>query len=272
MLSAGLPEPALLARWQRQLVFERLQERTVRIGEELGNNRQDWEETTWIWMARSMGQSVNADAFEAVARSLPLRLLARYRLQHSAIEALLLGQAGLLREPSELLREYRFLKLKHGLVSPSSPVSFLRMRPGNFPSARLIQLAGLLATGWFTFIRETASSKELMRRLEGPAGPGIDMRRGLIINAFIPLLFAYGWLRDEPAYREKALRWLHELPAERNAILIRWHLLGITCRSAADSQALLQLKKAYCDTRRCLDCAIGRALINAPGQALHCSS
>lgn len=272
MLAAASPERDLLSRWQRQLVLERLLERTARIGECAASNRQDWEETTWIWLARAMGQSVNAAAFETIARSLPVRLLNRYRLQPPAIESLLLGQAGLLCDTSDLGREYRFLKTKHRLVSPIAPVSFLRMRPGNFPSVRLIQLAGLVDTGWFTFIRETDASKDLLRRLEGPSGPGIDMRRGLVINAFIPLLFAYGWLRDEPACREKALRWLHELPAERNASLIQWSLLGIRCRSAADSQAMLELKKTYCESRRCLDCAIGRALINEPGQALRCSS
>ncbi|HEV9035188.1 MAG TPA: DUF2851 family protein, partial [Puia sp.] len=129
-----------------------------------------------------------------------------------------------------------------------------------------------MATGWFTFIRETVSSKELLRRLEGHPGLGADMQRGLVINAFIPLVFAYGWLRDEPASREKALRWLRELRPEKNIILSRWKLLGMTPRNAGDSQALLQLKKEYCDTRRCLECAIGRALINGPGQPPRCSS
>ena len=272
MLSVPAVPPAMLSGWRRQLVIERLQQRTLRIGEVLAGNHQDWEETTWIWMARSMGQPVNAAAFEAIARSLPVRLLARYRMQRQALEALLLGQAGLLEEPSDLQREYRFLKTKHRLESPAVPLSFLRMRPGNFPCRRLAQLAGLMATGWFAFLRETGSSKELLGRLEGHRGLGIGGRRGLVVNAFIPLLFAYGWLRDVPACREKALRWLEELPPEKNAVLERWRLLGMTPRNAGDSQALLQLKKEYCDTRRCLDCAIGRFLISAPVRAPRCSS
>ena len=284
MLAAASPGPAILSEWQRQLVIRRLQQRTTRIRECLGYNSQDWEETTWIWMARSMGQPVNAEAFEAIAYSLPVRLLARYRSNPAARKALLLGQAGLLQHTasrehpglpettSSLQREYCFLKNKHGLKGPSVPVSFLRMRPGNFPSVRLVQLAGLVDTGWFAILRETASAQDLLRRLEGREGPGPDMRRGLVINAFIPLLFAYGCLRDEPGCREKAIRWLGELPAEKNAILSRWRLLGMTPRNAGDSQALLQLKKEYCDTRRCLDCAIGRALVNEPGQGRRCSS
>jgi hypothetical protein len=269
-------DPLIRSRWQQQLVFERLQQRTARIREYLEKNHQDWEETTWIWMARSMGQPVNAPAFEAIAQTLPLRLLVRYRLQRTAVEALLLGQAGLLQEPPDLLpglailpdlgRAYRFLKTKHGLSSPSIPLSFFRMRPGHFPSVRLVQLAGLVGTRWFALLRETASARQLLKNLEGQKGLGPDMRSGLLINAFIPILFAYGWLRDEPGCRQKALRWLQEVKPEKNAVLSRWRQLGLSFENAADSQALLQLKKEYCDTRRCLDCAIGRALVNAPGE------
>ena len=195
----------------------------------------------------------------------PVRLLARYRLQRSALEALLLGQAGLLGASGgnfpELQKEYQFLKKKHGLTPPSIPVSFLRMRPAHFPPVRLVQLADLIATGWFATIREAGSADEVLRLLEGRKGLGSDMRRGLLINAFIPLLFAYGWLRGEPACREKALRWLKELRSERNRTLTRWRETGITPVNAGDSQALLQLKQDYCDARRCLDCGIGRALL-----------
>lgn len=263
----GQTDEPLRKEWLRQLLVERLLQRTLQIRASLDENHDHWEQTTWVWMARSMGMPVNAAAFEAIARSLRIGLLARYRFQHSALEALLLGQAGLLEEPAEpvfdLQREYRHLRTKHGLTPVTVPLSFLRMRPGHFPSVRLLQLAGLLTagTGWFAAIREAGSPGQLMRRLEGQKGLGPDMRRGMLINAFIPLLFAYGWLRDEPLYREKALQWLGELRAERNSILSGWRQLGVMAADAGDSQALLQLKKEYCDTRRCLDCAIGRALL-----------
>ncbi|HVS98414.1 MAG TPA: DUF2851 family protein [Puia sp.] len=251
--------------WMQELLLERLQQRTARIGAYLEQTHQDWEEATWVWMARSMGQPVNATAFEAIARSLPLRLLTRYRLQRSSMEALLLGQAGLLdgrRVASDALqREYRFLRAKHGLTPCSAPLSFFRMRPGHFPSSRLVQLAGLVGPRWFALLRETASLRALLHELKGPEGLGAGMRNGLLINAFIPLLFAYGWLRDEPGCRAKALRWLREMRPEHNAPLSRWRQLGVAAENAGESQSLLQLKKEYCDTRRCLDCAIGRALL-----------
>jgi len=90
---------------------------------------------------------------------------------------------------------------------------------------------------------------------------GDMIKSSLLINAFIPLLFAYGWLRGLPAYQEKALRWLEETRPEDNTILRGWRRLGVPVKNAADSQALLELKKNYCNDRKCLDCAIGQHLL-----------
>ncbi|HWB91151.1 MAG TPA: DUF2851 family protein [Puia sp.] len=280
--------------WLETLVVQRLGRKALEIRQCLAENRHHWEATTWIRMAQSMGLPVNADVFEAVARSLPVELLARYREQPLALEALLLGQAGLLGGPppeaavqaregmvavsqgvvgiSEgavpapagmpgihlrtLQQEYRFLRTKLGLAPVSMPVSFLRMRPANFPTVRLRQLAGLLRTGvgWFARIREAGSPGEVWAEVEGL---GAATRDKVVINAFVPLLYTYGWLRQEPAMQEKAIRWLRETRVEKNTILSRWRELGVTAGNAADGQALLELKKQYCDVRRCLDCAIG---------------
>jgi hypothetical protein len=225
----------------------------------LQDNRGHWEETTWWLMARAMGLPVNGAAFESIARSLPVALLVRYRCRPRALEALLLGQAGLSMD-STLSREYDFLRKKHGLSPIGEPLSFLRMRPAHFPTVRLTQLAALLAPGmgWFAFARDTASAAEVMGCLEVPEGPGEEMRRGLLINAFIPLLYAYG-------QREKALQWLGGLKVERNRLLRGWTGCGIAAQNAAGSQALLELKKEYCDKRKCLDCAFGRQLLRSEG-------
>jgi hypothetical protein len=149
------------------------------------------------------------------------------------------------------------------------PVSFLRMRPANFPTIRLVQLAGLLATGvgWFARIRDAVSPEEVWAGVEPLAAATQDK---LIINAFIPLLFTYGWLRQEPVYQEKALRWLRAMRAEKNSILTRWQRLGVVASHAGESQALLELKKEYCTERRCLECAIGNrwlfSLVNTGGR------
>ncbi|HLZ87256.1 MAG TPA: DUF2851 family protein [Puia sp.] len=251
-------DAAVRAGWMRQLALRRLQRRAVAVYDRLEENRQDWEETGWWLMARSMGLPVNAGVFEAVARSLPLRVLRRQGAYLPALEGLLLGQAGLLPAADARMREYQFLRVKYGLRPVGSPVSFLRMRPAHSPLERLVQLAALLADGrgWFAFIRDAETPEVVSAAMEGVRGLGAEMRRGILINAFIPLLFAYG-------QREKAMRWLSGMKAERNVILRGWEERGMAAKDAAGSQALLELKKEYCNARRCLECAIGRALLAA---------
>ena len=250
-------DPGVWRDWIRTLGKRRLQGRSQLIDGWLEQNRQDWEETSWWMMARSLGQPVNGAVFEAVARSLPLRLLRRHRLHIPTLEALLLGQAGLLAEGG-VYREYCFWQKKYGLRPVSQPVSFLRMRPGHSPALRLVQLAALLADGrgWFAVMRDAVGVEEALQALSGVKGLGADMRQGMLINAFIPVLFAYG-------QTEKALHWLTSLRAERNHILRSWAGHGLVVADAAGSQGLLELKKEYCNARRCLECAIGRALLAA---------
>jgi hypothetical protein len=278
-------DQAVMAGWQDLLLLRRLQRRALVIRGWLAANRQHWEETTWWLMARSMGLPVNGTAFEAIARSIPLRLMASHRWEPTAVKALLLGQAGLL-EPAQAgpqgnsrvsrvlkpvadevqlrhwQQEYRFLQIKHRLTVIGEPLLFLRMRPAHSPARRLAQLAELFSAGegWFARIREAESPRELERvmRVEGL---GMAMKRGLLVNAFVPLLFAYGWLRKEPAYQEKSLRWLAAEKPEKNTLISHWQRLGVSVKTAAHSQSLLELKKNYCESRRCLDCAIGRALL-----------
>jgi hypothetical protein len=143
-------------------------------------------------------------------------------------------------------------------------------------------------TGWFSRIRDADSPRDLSALLDvtvtgywedhyllakaaahgsrqssasRPKRMGEVMKKSLVINAFVPLLFAYGWLRGVPAYQEKALRWLEETRPEDNAVLTGWRRLGVPVTNAADSQALLELKKSYCNGRKCLDCAIGQRLL-----------
>jgi len=247
-------------RWKEDLLLQRLYQRTLVIQDWLAANRQHWEETTWWLMARSLGLPVNGSAFEAVAQSIPLRLMARYRSEPARLKALLLGQAGLL-EPSP---EYRFLQSLHHLKPISTPILSLRMRPAHAPARRLAQLVELFSAGesWFAKVRDADSPKELATALQAD-GLGADMKRGILINAFVPVLFAYGVLRKEPACREKALAWLAAEKPERNTRIAHWQRLGVPVLTAADSQSLLELKKTYCDCRRCLNCAIGQRLLHS---------
>lgn len=171
--------------WKRKLLWQRLIRKTIHIETCLQQNRQHWEETTWWLLAKTMGGPVNGASFEAIARSLPLTLLGRHREHREQLEALLLGQAGLLEEsfqeeyPVMLQKEFRYLRSKYQLPAIHEPVLQLRMRPGNFPAVRLAQLAALLSrsTAWFARIKEAEMPEEifyLRDRGDRNSGHGID--------------------------------------------------------------------------------------------------
>ncbi|MGZ5190058.1 MAG: DUF2851 family protein, partial [Flavisolibacter sp.] len=136
--------------WKDRLVAERLFRKSKMIFDYNEQNQFHWEETFWWMLAKNFGMKINSEAFEALAKSLPLTIIGKHKHQVIQIESLLFGQAGLLntkfREdyPKMLQREYRFLKKKYSLQPIHIPVHFLRMRPGNFPTIRLAQLAGLI--------------------------------------------------------------------------------------------------------------------------------
>jgi len=227
-----------------------------------------------------------------IAKTLPVALLARQGGERDRLEALLLGQAGLLEtafkddHPGRLQQEFRHLRSKYQLAAFPVPVHFLRMRPGNFPTVRLAQLAGLLAScsSWFGRARDAPGPGDLKALMNVAAGSywddhyipdrpsvrrvkylGDAMKDSLVINVFIPLLYSYGYHRDSPGYRDKAIRWLRALDGEKNAITDEWARLGVSCGHAADSQALLELKKQYCEAKHCLQCAVGKTLLGSGG-------
>lgn len=275
--------------WFDRLLVERLEQKTAAIRIALESNGNDWEETFYQFVARNFGLKVNSEPFEALARSLPQKILARHRESLPQIEALLYGQAGMLAQdfdekyPGELKAEYRFLQKKYALT-PLDPVvwKFLRLHPGNFPTIRLAQLARLVKQSAHLFskileVENQAQIEQLFKvKLDGywlehytfgNVSPkknkslGKDAVRLLTINTIVPFLFLFGEMRGEEVFKDKALRLLEELPPEKNTIIAGWENLGVEAKSAYQTQALLQLKNGYCDRKRCLECAIGGAIL-----------
>ncbi|RYY40748.1 MAG: DUF2851 family protein [Chitinophagaceae bacterium] len=281
--------PALVwTAWKDRLLVERLLEKTARIEKLLAEARNDWEEVFWWMLARNFGMTVNSDAFEEVARTLPATLLLRYRGSIHALEALLLGQANLLHGhlqedyPLMLQREYRYLQKLHPLTQVHRAVHFLRMRPPAFPTVRLAQLAALWQAQEHLFPRllEAGDPSEVREwfavtandywhyhyRFDetsayAPKKPGDAFVESLFLNTLIPVLFAYGHLQGKPELKERALHWMRGLTVEDNKVLRRFAAAGISATGAADGQALLYLEKNYCREKRCLDCAVGCALL-----------
>ncbi|MBL7732319.1 MAG: DUF2851 family protein [Chitinophagaceae bacterium] len=277
-----------LKSWKDRLVAERLMQKAGTVRQYLEQNRYHWEETCWWLLARNFGMKVNAAAFEAIARTIPLTVLARNKSQLHHLEALLLGQAGLLNGTFtdeyalQLQKEYKYQQQKYQLTPCNEPVYFLRMRPGSFPTVRLAQLAMLISHSGqlFTNIKEAKSVKEIRNWLDVTASEywhyhfrfdaassfkkkilGATMISNIIINTVAPLLFAFGEYQQEEKYKEWAIRWLEETPAEINTITRRYMALGMENKNAFDSQAIIELSNQYCSGRRCLECAVGYELL-----------
>lgn len=274
--------------WKDRLLAERLIRKAGIIEQYLKENNYHWEETFWWLLARNFGVKVNAAVFEEMARSIPVNVLAKHKSQLQQIEALLFGQVGLLNVKSDddyyklLQREYKFLSGMYKLKPLHQPVHFLRMRPGNFPTIRLAQLAALIQNSahLFSKIKEAAQVKDVKALFDVTANdywhyhyrfgeesafkikkPGTDMVDNIIINTVAPVLFAYGNYHKEEKYKDKALKWLEQTAAENNSITKGFTNIRIESKNAFDSQSLIELKNEYCSKKRCLECGVGNAIL-----------
>lgn len=275
--------------WKDRLLIERLQTKASIIIEYLHKTNNHWEEVLWWLLAKNFGIKLNSIAFEKTAQSISINILAKHKGQIHQMEALLFGQAGLLQGefkedyPKLLQREYRFLQKKYKLQKVEGSLIFLRMRPSNFPTIRLAQLAMLVheSLHLFSKIKESKTLKEIRGLMDVTANDywhyhymldepsefkkkklGHQMIDNILINTVVPVLFAFGHYHSEEAYKEKALQWLLEIKAEKNSITTGFSALLVENKNAFDSQALIQLKNEYCNKKHCLDCSVGNKLIS----------
>ena len=285
----------MLHSWMSALQTERLEEKTEQIRRRAADSEGSWEKAYFITLARSYGFGINGEAFEEWARSIPLHAVDHHRDNLFQVEAIFLGQAGLLdlnamperhREAAvqegyfpRLRNEYLYLQHKFGLT-PMDHLHwrFLRLRPQNFPHVRLAQLAMLYHTGQAGLSRLVGCQavKEAIELYNtgvssfwethynfGPASKANSKHLSkaslntLLINVAVPLLFAYGRHRSDESLCDRAFDFLEALKAEDNNVTRMWQQVGLKVDNAGDSQALIQLKKAYCDRRDCLRCRIG---------------
>jgi hypothetical protein len=286
----------LFRNWLDALVVERLQVKSdmiLKIYSETGN---DWEETFYRLLSRYFGFRVNTEPFEMLAGAIPFRIIRKHADNRFQIESLLYGTSGMLQEGLfrealsdqyyiELIKEYRILSSKYSLKPLHGWIwKFARLRPSNFPTIRISQLAGMLSVsgGLFSRLLEVKEIKQLKELFEvtassywddhflfGSLKRGTSKRAGsqatdiLLINAVIPLLFIYGKSHGLREYSNRALLFLEQIKPEENSIVKEWSDTGINAESALCSQALLQLRDHYCRKRRCLNCRIGFRLISS---------
>ncbi|MBS1746172.1 MAG: DUF2851 family protein [Bacteroidetes bacterium] len=274
--------------WKERLIAERLTEKSNLVNDWLRQSKNNWEEVFWISLSRSFGMKVNAATFEMLAKSLPVKILARHKNQIHQLEALLLGQAGLLNEIFDdsyavmLQKEYFFLSKKYALQPIKKQPAFLRMRPYNFPTLRLAQLAMLVnhSHHLFSNIKSVKKVNEIFQWFDimpndfwnyhftltdkavlqtKPISKSFIQH--IIINAVTPVLFAYAIHKNENEVKEKVIQFLIDLQPELNTITSQWKSFNVANKNAMDSQALIHLKNKYCIAKKCLECAVGVKLL-----------
>ena len=271
------------------LLCERLEHKVVAIRQILENNCNDWEETFYQVLAKSFGMKVNETPFVLLAKSLPQHILAKQKDNLLQLEALFIGQAGLLDRvecsdsyTDQLRAEYHFLRQKYSL-SPIDPSLWRmgRIRPASSPYIRLAEFAMLTHKSEHLFrkVVDTSDPKEMYNLFASGTSEywnnhyqlavwskksekniGEAMRNNILINCVVPMLFAYGKHIGDEKLTERVFDLLEGIPAESNAIIDTWKNYGVVSHNAYDTQALLEQMKSYCLKKECLRCKLGHQI------------
>lgn len=280
---------SLFQLWKERLFVARLEEKSQRIQSLLTATKNDWEAVLFLLLSRNFGLNINGEAFFEMAKSIPFKVIRKLQQDEMALEALLLGQAGLLSDetPSvygqNLWKEFKYLQQKFSLPPSTVAVRFMRLRPQNFPSIRLVQLAQLYTSSqqlfakifegktfhvqWMTsvgvssFWKTHYTFEKAAKARDKKITPAfVDL---LKINTLIPLYFCYIKFKGKDP-TAKVFDFMLEIKPENNAIVAGYQALGAKANNALDTQSFLQLKKEYCALKKCLLCSVGVHLLNHP--------
>jgi hypothetical protein len=283
----ALVEEFLVQNWQERLFFERLEQKSQVVKDWLLETQNDWEQVTFGLLFKNFGLNSNGAPFFAIAKELPFSIVRKERENLQYLEALFFGISGLLESdfedkyPKALQQNWRYLKQKYQLKTVGHEVHFFKLRPDNFPTIRLAQLAALfhkhhsifqllIATNSLNDFRDlfkvSASKywethyqfdKESPKKKKPLSSNFVDL---LLVNSVLPLQFAYSNYQGTDK-SEDLLELIKQLKAESNTVISKFATIGISSENAFQTQALLQLKKMYCEMNRCLQCQIGIHLL-----------
>ena len=293
---ATVPEILRFSASEKALV-ERLHEKSQGVLAILQATQGDWEETAYRWLFRCFGYHTNRLPMEELGQLLPYTLLKRHREQLQHLEAMLLGQAGLLPEDSDdsyvlqLKKDHDFYQKKYGWPKGLTRQhwTFLGARPANFPTLRLAQLATVLvqAPHLFSTILEESGDLTTFRKIfQSPPSPywrqhytfgkpsskvtsnGLSEQsvQLLVINFVLPIWFAYGEFHDQEEWKERCFSLLQSMTAEQNYVLRKFVRHAWIPETAFDSQGMLELYRRYCSAQKCLSCKIGQSLLRSPSK------
>ncbi len=277
--------------WLERMAFERIERKTNDILAQTKNTKGDLLNIFYRKFFRSFGMRTNGDAFEHLAITLPLPVITKHSDNLIQLEALLFGQAGFLNDEKndpyyvKLKKEYFFLSQKYGLTAlPKHTWKFMRMRPSNFPTIRIAQLAFLFykSPDMLTQILNADTPGKVIYFLESGVSEfwfthytfdkihsrkakkiGKETIYSIIINSIIPFLFAYGQMINDEKVQNKGMKWLEDIPPENHTVSRHFAEIGVRPLNAVQTQGMLELKLFYCDASRCLECAIGHQLISS---------
>ena len=283
-------EVTKLSMWDKALM-NRLERKSRKVEVLYGQLKGDWEEIAYRLLCHNFGFKINSDAFVLLSKSVPLKYLYKHANNLSQVEALLFGQAGFLdRERKDeyyqhLRNEYVFLAQKYllkRLKMNEHQWKFLRLRPANFPTLRIAQLAIVFSNvkNVFSTVLNTTSFDQIYKLFSQPTSPywnthyhfakksekkkkviGKFSVENIIINTVIPILVAYSKLHQEQKYFDRAVNFLKQLPPENNHIIGQWKAINQPIKSAFDSQSGIELHNEFCIKKRCLNCSIGAYLL-----------
>jgi hypothetical protein len=273
-----------ISSWISSLGHQLQVDRAIKFIELLNSFNGNWEQAIWVLLCRNFGLKVNSNSFNELAFSIPISLVRKYKGSRISIEALLMGQVGLLSESfkdeyaKELWVEFNRLKYLHKINFHSPPVYFLRMRPASFPTIRLAQLASFIEsiTSLLIFCKSCNSTKSVMHFFKVKISSYWDSHYvfdslpisqhksigdafifTLIINTIVPVLTAYGRMTGREQYIIQANELLMNLPPESNKVIKEFKKIGLVPRNAKESQSYIQLYNAYCSIIKCTECEIG---------------
>ncbi len=270
------------------LLFERMERRAEILLQNINNMKTTWDEILYILVCRTMGGNVNQQPFETLAQRVPLDIIGKKADEEYKIEALLYGAAGMLDEGDDDYTNRLRLFYKSAAATfdikrlTGTEWKYSKMRPPSFPTIRISQISQLLfrRLRMFTHIIDSCDIDDIKKMFEVEVSDywlthykfgkeskarkkeiGTEMQNALIINAVAPVIFAYGVQNNDQGKKEWAIEILETVPSEINNITRSWAELGIEARDASESQALIELRKNYCDKSNCLRCSICRKVM-----------
>ena len=284
-------DPFILDQWLERLLIEKLEEKSELIKQLSQAHHNDWDQVFFVLLARSFGFGTNGQPFEMMARQTPLKALLKHADNIFQLEAILYGQSGFLNQEKvsdeyfiRLLKEYSFLASKYKLKAINQRQwKFLRLRPSNFPTIRISQLANLIhnTKGQFAEMLDLDKpmhfEKKLITASEywnthykfGKASKnnetkhvGSSSKKRILYNTILPYQFVYASYHQQDKVKEKIIDLFHTLPAENNRLLSNWKETGIKVDHEAHAQSLIFLKNHYCNHKKCLNCHIGHKVLS----------